>query len=819
VATSHTPLADDGYFCAVKSTDNNEQDLNPALYQDLRIIPVANTGSIDDYKRAVHKDYWIAKVSREVSILSRKEVLNGRAKFGINGDGKELPQVVQARHFAKGDYRTGYYRDQTVVMALGECSVEDSFAQLYADPYNDHFSKGRQMNSHFATQFVDDNDEFIDLINRFNISADTSSTGGQMARALGLALASKKIREAEDGFGKDYKQLGRGDEVVFCNIGDASTSEGVFWETLNAATVLEVPLVISVWDDGYGISVPKKYQTTKASISEATRGFEINEANEGIYIYTVKGWDYSAMQATYEKAAHLARTLHKPVLVHIEELTQPQGHSTSGSHERYKSSDRLKWEADHDCIKKMGEWMISSNLATAQDIEALDAEALQFVKDGKKAAWSNYQDPIIEVKKRLLEELKKNPSIYQDSINELKLMYVPARNEIVDLLRKKRRQLQSQNSDLDSELAQILDQLSNEGRRYATDLISSAASSPLVQPVIHPKYSDDSETLAGYQIINKYFDHLFGENHLAFAFGEDVGQIGDVNQGFAGLQEKYGETRIFDCGIREWTIIGQAIGMAMRGLRPIAEIQYLDYLVYALSALTDDLATLRYRSGGLQIAPAIVRTRGHRLEGIWHSGSQMGLLLSSLRGMHLCVPRNFVQAAGMYQTLMQSTDPALVVEPLNAYRQKEMLPDNIGTYTIPLGSPEILSSGDAVTVVTYGSCVPIVLKAVEELKSYNISAEVIDVQTLMPFDLESTIGQSLTKTSRLVIVDEDVPGGASAYILQKILIEQDGYFDLDAQPITLTAKEHRPPFGSEGDYYTKPQVSDVVEVVLEICNQ
>jgi len=795
------------------------QAIDSYNYDDLAYIPLTGNETIDEYRKSVCKDYWICRVSREVSLISRKEVLNGKAKFGITGDGKELPQIVLARHFAKGDFRSGYYRDQTLVMGLGECTVQDCLAQLYADAENDPFSGGRQMNSHFATPFIDENDQMLDLKNRYNISSDTSSTGGQMARALGLALTSKKIRQSKELFDSQYSHLGNGDEVVFCTIGDASTSEGVFWETLNAAAVTEVPLVISVWDDGYGISVPKKYQTTKASISKAAKGFEINENDEGIYIFTVKGWDYIDLQLTYEKAAHLARKRHKPVLVHVEELTQPQGHSTSGSHERYKDKERLDWEAEHDCLFKMGEWMQHAGLVSQEEIALLDESAIAFARAKKKEAWNNYQEPIVELKRQILQICKSDPSL-AEMVNALNTLYMPTKHDLIKLIREGKRRSDADGNVFHQELEQLLDGLMVEGKEtYNTHLYTSADSSPITQPIIQPQYTAESKEVSGYEIINSYFDLAFGSNPITYAFGEDVGYIGDVNQGFAGLQDKYGIERIFDTGIREWTIVGQAIGMSMRGLRPIAEIQYLDYLVYGLSPLTDDLACLRYRSAGLQMAPAIIRTRGHRLEGIWHSGSQMSLLLSTLRGMHICVPRNFVQAAGMYQTLLQSTDPAIVVEPLNAYRLKEKLPDNIGTYTIPLGSPDVLVEGHHLTIVTYGSCVPIVMKAATELADNGISVEVLDIQTLLPFDLEHKVGQSLKKTSRLLIVDEDIPGGASAYLLQQILEEQNGYFSLDAKPATLTAKDHRPPYGSEGDYFTKPQVSDVYEAAMEVLNQ
>jgi len=693
------------------------QEIESYDFQDLAYIPLTGNATLDEYRRSVCKDYWICKVSREVSVIARKEVLNGKAKFGITGDGKELPQIVLARHFAKGDFRSGYYRDQTLVMGLGECTVQDCLAQLYADVDNDPFSAGRQMNSHFATPFIDENDQMLDLKNRYNISSDTSSTGGQMARALGLALTSKKIRQSKALFESQYSHLGNGDEVVFVTIGDASTSEGVFWETLNAATVMEVPLVISVWDDGYGISVPKKYQTTKASISKAARGFEINEDDDGIYIFTVKGWDYIDLQLTYEKAAHLARLRHKPVLVHVEELTQPQGHSTSGSHERYKDKQRLDWEADNDCILKMGEWMRHAGLVTQADLDTLDQSAITFAREKKKEAWNNFQAPIVTLKRQILAICKTDPNCSQ-MVAALNTLYMPTKHELIKLLREGQRESDVQGIEFNPELKQLFHDLMAEGRHlYSSKLYTDATTSPLTQPVIPPDITEESKEVSGYEVINAYFDSAFAQNPITYAFGEDVGYIGDVNQGFAGLQDKYGIERIFDTGIREWTIIGQAIGMSMRGLR------------------------------------------------------------------------------------------------------KEKMPNNIGTYTVPLGSPDILTTGHHLTLVTYGSCVPIVLKAVAELADNGILVEVIDLQTLLPFDLEQKIGQSLSKTSRLLIVDEDIPGGASAYILQQILEEQDGYFSLDAQPATLTAKDHRPPYGSEGDYFTKPQVSDVYEAVMTVIDQ
>lgn len=794
------------------------QEVATPNFEDLRIISTKTDSSAQNFKEAVLKDLWICQVSRESSLLCRKEVLTGKAKFGIMGDGKELPQVVLARFFNKGDFRAGYYRDQTMVMALGIAKVEDLFAQLYADAVNDPFSAGRQMNSHFATQFVDENDQFVNLKEKYNITSDISSTGGQMARALGLALTSKKIKE-NSALTDSFSHLGNGDEVVYCTIGDASTSEGVFWEALNAATVMEVPLVVSVWDDGYGISVPKSYQTTKGSISAATAGFEIDESGQGLYIITVNGWDYVSLHNAYEKASEIAKVERRPVLVHVEELTQPQGHSTSGSHERYKSKDRLEWEKKHDCLLKFKEWIVLANIATEEEINALTTKAKAFVKERKELAWNNFYNPVLELKAEILQGLESDVG-FASIVTQIKNLYQPSRHDLVKVLRKLDNSTRYSDVTIPPVVKTLLDREMRLGdENYHSHLYSEADSKALEVPVISPIYEETSKIVSGYQVINAYFDQLFQNNPLAFAFGEDVGNIGDVNQGFAGLQEKYGESRVFDTGIREWTIIGQAIGMAIRGLRPIAEIQYLDYLIYGLAPLTDDLSTLRYRSAGLQIAPAIIRTRGHRLEGIWHSGSQMGMMLSTLRGMYICVPRNFVQAAGMYNTLMKSTDPAVVVEPLNAYRKKEKLPENIGEYTVPLGSPEVLVQGQDITVVTYGSCVPVVLDSLPYFKEAGISIEVIDVQTLLPFDLEHTIGASLAKTNRLLIVDEDLPGSCSAYILQNILEHQNGYFSLDSQPRTLSAKEHRPPYGDEGDYYTKPQTEDVVEYVIDIMQE
>jgi len=773
-------------------------------------------------RETILKDFETCCISREVSMLARKEVLTGKAKFGITGDGKEVPQVALAKAFRKGDFRSGYYRDQTIMFALGLMTVEDFFAQLYADSPRDPFSGGRQMNGHFATALIDEQGNWTDHRERYNISADISSTAGQMARALGLALASKKYRELPALADRQHFS-DRGNEVVFCTIGDASTSEGVFWETMNAAGVLQVPLVVSVWDDGYGISVPIEYQTVKGSISEALRGFQSDDPNQGIELYVVDGWNYPALVQTYQRAVERSRRTHKPALIHVRELTQPQGHSTSGSHERYKSKERLAWERKHDCLPRMERWMIEENIATEDQLAALRKRAKKHVRECRDRAWKAFNAPA----KEQFEELQ---AIYRQ---------LPEGDAEVDTLR---RQLQSLMQPVTSEIAQNARrlQLALTGRetparialqawiasindmanqRFHSHLYSHSERSALRVPVVPPRYSETSPLKNGYEILNTFFDRLFEKEPALLAFGEDVGHIGDVNQGFAGMQRKYGEARVFDTGIREWTIMGQAIGLAMRGLRPIAEIQYLDYLIYGLEPLTDDLATLRWRSNGLQQAPAIIRTRGHRLEGIWHAGSPLGMILHSLRGICVLVPRNMVQAAGLYNTMLQSDDPALLIECLNGYRLKERLPDNIGEYTVPLGVPEILREGNDITLVTYGSCVRVAQTGCELLERRGVSVELIDVQTLLPFDLEHRIVGSLKKTNRILFLDEDVPGGATAYMMRQVLEEQNGYRYLDSPPATLTAHAHRPPYGSDGDYFTKPNPEDVAEKVLSLLRE
>lgn len=790
------------------------------IQRDLTHIVPALTESSEfhQFKKQVVYDYWLAVVSRECSVIGRKEVLTGKAKFGIVGDGKEVAQIAMAKAFEKGDWRSGYYRDQTLVMALGICSVKDFFAQLYADVENDPFSGGRQMNSHFATASIDAKGQWLNTMDQYNSSSDISCTGGQMARGLGLALAStlyKKLNVKDASLFTDG-----GNEVSFVTIGDASTSEGAFWETMNAAAVMSVPLVVAVWDDGYGISVPVELQTVKASISKAMEGFLIDDTGEGIYIYTAKAWDYAELCSVFEAATKLARKNHKPALVHITDVTQPQGHSTSGSHERYKSKTRLEWEKEYDCIGKMGEWMVGNAIITLEELDQLTNDAKEYARAEKNEAWNQYSQPIKEMQKELVGILQKIDQAGLSSFivkekEEMAASVNPVFSEVVHLARKMNHRLQAAGHTV-AELGNFVNKYNGEGiARYQSHLYAEGEKSALNVAEVKAQFNADSEEIPGYQILNRFFDQAFAKNEHLIAFGEDVGKIGDVNQGFAGLQDKYGENRIFDAGIREWTIIGQAIGTAMRGFRPIAEIQYLDYLTYAFSPLTDDLATLRYRSNGIQKAPAIIRSRGHRLEGIWHAGSPMGMLINSLKGMYLCVPRNMTQAAGMYNTLLQADDPALVVESLNGYRLKEKVPANLDSFTVPLGRPEILVEGSDITLVSYGSCLREVLRADELIKSYGISAEIIDVQTLMPFDLEGIILASLKKTNRIVFIDEDVPGGATAFMLNEVINVQGGYRYLDAQPLCLTAKPHRTPFGSDGDYFTKPFAEDVVDIVLD----
>ncbi|MGG9961059.1 alpha-ketoacid dehydrogenase subunit alpha/beta [Ferruginibacter sp. SUN106] len=777
--------------------------------------------SFDNFRNEVLKDYRFACVSREISLLGRKEVLTGKAKFGIFGDGKEVAQVAVAKFFKPGDFRSGYYRDQTFMLASGITDVEQYFAQLYSDPHieNDPFSAGRQMNAHFVTKNVDKNGEWLNLANQKNTSSDMAPTASQMPRALGLALASKLFRNTEEL--KEFTNLSNnGNEICFCTIGDASTSEGHFWETVNAAGVLQVPLAVFVWDDGYGISVPKKYQTTKASISTALSGMQKEADSNGIEIYKLKGWDYAGMCEVLEPALQKIRETHTPALFHVEEITQPQGHSTSGSHERYKTPERLAWEKEWDCIKQMKEWIVENTLATEEELNDVQDEAREYVKNGKQKAWEKYISPIQGQVAKTIELLNAtgitDPEI-KNIISELTINREPMRRDVLKALAKTLDTIGSENAAAISNYYAELKAL-NAGL-YNTFLYNEGPKSALQVTPIKAWYNEEAKTVNGYEVLNKYFDELFATNKKVVAFGEDVGFIGDVNQGFSGLQVKYGEQRIFDTGIRELTIMGQGIGMALRGLRPIAEIQYLDYLLYGLQPLSDDLSTTHFRTVGQQSCPLIVRTRGHRLEGIWHSGSPMGMLINALRGMYICVPRNMVQAVGMYNTLLQGNDPGLMIECLNGYRLKEKMPSNLLAYTVPLGVPEIIREGEDITLVSYGSTLRIVSEAAERLEKLNISCEVVDVQTLLPFDIDHAIVESLKKTSRILFIDEDVPGGAAAYMFNKVMEEQKGYRYLDVAPRTLTGKAHRPSYGSDGDYFSKPNAEDVVALVKEMMSE
>ncbi len=779
--------------------------------------------SFDDFKEIVLNDYRIAFESRQASLLGRKEVLTGKAKFGIFGDGKEVPQIAMAKAFKAGDWRSGYYRDQTFAFATGISTIKEFFAQLYANPdvEADPASAGRQMNCHFATRSLNEDGSWKDLTAIKNCSSDISPTGGQMARLVGLAYASKLFRENKElDYLKNFSV--NGNEVAFGTIGNASTSEGIFFESINAAGVLQIPMAVSVWDDGYGISVPSKYQTTKENISEILKGFQREEGTNGYEIFRVKGWDYPALCETYQKAIEVCRTEHVPVLIHVTELTQPQGHSTSGSHERYKDKDRLEWEREHDCIIKMRGWMIESAIATEEEIAELEETAKKFVKDTQKEAWNEFLDVIRQEQAeviKLINNLANGNHVLAKIASQLAATPDALRRDVVAAARKAiRLSLNIDNADRKALVKWYTDHVDVFEEAYSSRLHTESLEKPEDVTVVPPVYGENAKMIDGREVLNACFDSNFARDPRLLAFGEDLGYIGDVNQGFAGLQAKYGELRISDTGIREMTIAGQGIGLALRGLRPIAEIQYLDYLLYALNVLSDDLATISYRTKAGQKAPVIVRTRGHRLEGIWHSGSPMGMILGSLRGMHVCVPRNMTQAAGMYNTLFRSDEPALVIECLNGYRLKEKLPDNIGEFTIPLGKAEIVKSGTDITVISYGSTLRLVQEAAEELEQLGISVEIIDPQTLLPFDTEHLSAKSLQKTNKLLVVDEDVPGGASAFILQQVLEVQKGYYYLDAQPKTLAAKAHRPPYGSDGDYFTKPSVDDIIEAVYEMIS-
>ncbi|HCD51907.1 MAG TPA: transketolase [Balneolaceae bacterium] len=778
--------------------------------------------------KEILSDYKLGWTSRYMSLIGRKEVLSGKAKFGIFGDGKELPQIAMAKVFQNGDFRSGYYRDQTFMLAIGELTIEQFFAQLYAHPDEkaDPFSAGRQMNSHFATRLVDEHGEWIDQTKSKNTASGISPTAGQMARLVGLAQASKVYRENKALTKGEWKKFSKGgNEVAFGTIGDASTSEGVFWETINAIGVLQLPFVMSVWDDAFGISVPKKYQTTKESISKVLSGFQRTEDEDGYEIFTVKAWDYVELIETYQQASKLAREEHIPTLVHVEEVTQPQGHSTSGSHERYKSKERLEWEAEYCCLNQFRKWILAKKIASESELEDLESDAMNDVITAKNRAWQAYITPMKKEKEYVMKRVQTLAKETGDErltalINRIKIIPNVIRKDIIPVAKKAVRYTVGVEHKARTELKswlKELEPLNNE--RYNSHLYSETPKSPLKVKHIPPKFGKNAPTADGRIVVRDNFDKLFEKYPQLLTFGEDVGALGDVNKGLEGLQEKYGALRITDTGIREATILGQGIGMALRGLRPIAEIQYLDYLLYCFYVLSDDLSTLRYRTKGGQAAPVIIRTRGHRLEGIWHSGSPMGIILSGARGIHLCVPRNLTEAAGFYNTLLQGDDPAIVVEPLNAYRLKEKVPENLGEFTTPLGVPEVLNSGSDITVVSYGSTLNIIHGLLPQLQEAGISVELIDVRTLMPFDINHSIVDSLKKTNRLLVVDEDVPGGASAYILQKILQDQKGFYYLDSEPRCLSAKDHRPAYASDGDYFSKPNAEEIFDEIYSMMRE
>ena len=766
-------------------------------------------------------DYRLACESREASLLGRKEVFMGKAKFGIFGDGKELAQLAMAKVFRDGDHRAGYYRDQTFMLAIGELTLQQYFAQLYAhtDVEADPASAGRLMNGHFATRMIDEKGAFKNLAKLKNSSSDISPTAGQMPRLVGLAYASKLFRN--NPALATYKELSsNGNEIAFGTIGNASTSEGLFFEAINAAGVLQVPMLISVWDDDYGISVPKEYQTTKGSISKILAGFQRTNDEKGYEILTVKGWDYQALLLTYEKAEKICREQHVPVLVHVIEMTQPQGHSTSGSHERYKPKERLAWEVENDCNRKLRQWILEKGIASLEELIELERGAKLTAKAAKETAWKVFNEDIQKEQKSLEQVLKTATEEFaeiSDILLELKRTINPLRLDSMKAAKRSARVLRNSSSPIKEDLRnwiQATEQANFD--RFSSYLYSNSEWSALKVNQVDAVYTEKSPFVDGREVLQACFNEALKRDPTVLAFGEDVGQIGDVNQGFAGLQQKFGELRVTDTGIRECTIIGQGIGAALRGLRPIAEIQYLDYLLYAIQIMSDDLACLQYRTKGGQKAPLIIRTRGHRLEGVWHAGSPMGMILGSLRGIHVLVPRDMTQAAGFYNTMLQSDEPALIIECLNGYRLKERLPENIGEFTVPLGVPEVLKEGTDVTLVTYGSMCRIVMDAVANLENDGISCEVIDVQTLLPFDINQRIVESIKKTNRVIFADEDVPGGATAFMMQQVLEVQQGYKYLDATPITIAAKEHRPAYGSDGDYFSKPNSEDVYDVVYSL---
>lgn len=774
--------------------------------------------SKDEFIQEVITDYIIAYKSRQASLIGRKEVLTGKAKFGIFGDGKEVAQVAMARYMQNGDFRAGYYRDQTLMFALGLSDVQKFFAQLYAHPSVEHepSSAGRSMNGHFGTRMLDDNGDWLKQTDRINISSDISPTAGQMPRVLGLAFASKVYKENENLHHKtDFSD--KGNEIAWGSIGNASTSEGHFWESINAAGVMQVPMLISIWDDEYGISVHAKHQTTKQNLTAILSGFKTDKFGKGIELITVNGWDYPALINAYKKASEVCRTSHTPVVVHVKELTQPQGHSTSGSHERYKSPERLAWEIEHDCLKQMRTWVISTKLATEEEISALELDAEQEAKASKKEAWVAFTS---EIKQEIEEACNVIQDIDASAASSLKAITDAGRKDILKTIHATlRANIGNHSQEVDSLKGFYEAYLAKYQDVYSSHLHSQSANSALSIAEVKPEYNQDSEELNGFEILNKTFDYLLSNHPEVIAFGEDVGKIGDVNQGFAGLQEKHGATRVMDMGIRENTIVGQAIGASLRGLRPIAEIQYLDYLLYGVQMMSDDIATVQYRTKGGQKYPLIIRTRGHRLEGIWHSGSPMGMILNAVRGMNVLVPRDMTRAAGFYNTLMQSDEPAIVVECLNGYRLKETLPTNLSSFTVPVGVPETLIEGNDVTVITYGSCVRIAQDGIKLLNEKGISVELIDVQSLLPFDVHHNIVESLKKTNKVVFMDEDVKGGATGFMMQKVLEEQGGYQYLDSAPRTLTSQDHRPAYGTDGDYFSKSNPEELFDLVYGMMSE
>lgn len=791
---------------------------------------VANTKSIVSQSAKVKEilaDYRLANESRQASLLGRKEVFMGKAKFGIFGDGKEVAQIAMAKVFKKGDWRSGYYRDQTFMFAAGVLTIQEYFAQLYAHPSveAEPASAGRLMNGHFGTRVLDENGDWLPQTDMKNSSSDVSPTGSQMPRLLGLAYASKLYRQLPELHGME-KFSRNGNEIAFGTIGNASSSEGMFFETINAGGVLQVPMLVTVWDDGYGISVPQEYHTTKQSISEALAGFQRTKEKAGYEIITVKGWDYAALIKAYQKAEKICREEHVPCLVHVQEMTQPQGHSTSGSHERYKSKERLAWEEEFDCIRKMREWILDEGHATEGELDAIEKEAQQTAKEARAAAWNAF---IAEIKAKqkealtLLEAMAAEAGASEELkeiARELAANTNPIRLDNIRAAKKALRMARFGQSPAKAALKAWITANEEENEElFSSHLYSRSNQNALNVREVKPIFAQDAALVDGREVLQACFDAALTRDPRVFAIGEDVGKIGDVNQAFAGLQDKHGLLRVTDTGIREITIIGQGIGAALRGLRPITEIQYLDYLLYAIQILSDDLACLQYRTKGGQKAPLIIRTRGHRLEGVWHSGSPIGMILSSLRGIYVLTPRNMTQAAGFYNTMLQSDDPALIIECLNGYRLKEQIPVNIGEFTVPLGVPEVLREGADVTVVTYGSMCRIVMEAAEQLEQVGISVEVIDAQTLIPFDLHHSIVESLKKTNRVVFADEDVPGGASAYMMQKVLEEQGGYRYLDSQPVTIAAKEHRPAYSSDGDYFSKPNTETVFEKIYAMMHE